>query len=43
MGSIKHLKKVLGNINVDIMAKNDELFGVSRYQRKTIEKGKNLS
>ena len=36
---LNNIKDFTGNYNVTIMTKNDELYGISRYQRKAIEKG----
>ena len=33
---------LLGEYKINILSKNEELYGVSRYQRKAIEKGKNI-
>ena len=35
-------KSFVGNYSVNKLAKNDELYGISRYQRKAIEKGKDI-
>ena len=31
-----------GEYNVGIMSKNDKLYGISKYQRKAIEKGEKI-
>ncbi len=36
---ISEHKEFIGNHDLSILSKNDELYGISRYQRKAIEKG----
>ena len=33
---------IVENYSVRILSKNDQLYGISRYQRKAIEKGKKI-
>ena len=35
-------KGFVGNYSVNTLVKNDELYGISRYQRKAIEKGRDI-
>ena len=37
----KH-KSSLGDYRISVLSKNDQLFGISRYQRKAIEKGRKI-
>ena len=39
---INQNKDFFENYNISILSKNDELYGISRYQRKAIEKGRKI-